>query len=468
MTIAAVLLCGSHTNAAGIGVFNVRDFKAAGDGEHSDTGAIQKAVDACAVAGGGEVLLPPGRYLAGTIRLKSHVTLWLDAGATLLGTTNLDEYENFTPPAGTPEARFRPQWHRALLLADGAENIGIMGFGTIDGNRVFDPRGEERMRGPHTILLGNCRQIVLRDISIVDAANYAVMLEDCDEVQVRGVRIRGGWDGIHFRGWPGRPCRDVLISDCQFYTGDDAIAGRYWEDVVIDHCLVNSSCNGLRLIGPAERLIVRDCLFYGPGVCPHRTSGRTNMLAAINLQPGAWDRTSGRLDDVLISDVTIRNVTTPFHFALKPGNTAGRITVERVSATGVYYTASSVESWAETPFERVVFRDVNIEFAGGGTSADSRIPVKGPGVDARKLPVWGFYARRVKDLIFDHVRLNCVRDDKRPVLYCDGVEQLTLREFGFPHIAGVEQPLRLEDVGTLRKGGPVIGRETEATSREGR
>ena len=66
--------------------------------------------------------------------------------------------------------------------------------------------------------------------------------------------------------------------------------------------MINSSCNGIRLIGPATRLIIHDCLFYGPGQQPHRTSGekrRTNMLSGIILQPGAWDATRGPLDDVL-------------------------------------------------------------------------------------------------------------------------------------------------------------------------
>lgn len=96
------------------------------------------------------------------------------------------------------------------------------------------------------------------------------------------------------------------------------------------------------------------------------------MLAGINLQPGAWDATKGELDDVFISDIAMTNVTTPFHFMMKPGNTAGRITVTRASATGVYRRPARSESWAETPFKDVVFRDVDIEFEGGGAADRSR------------------------------------------------------------------------------------------------
>jgi hypothetical protein len=436
--------------AAAGGTFNIRDFGARGDGKTADTAAINRAIEACSEAGGGQVRLPPGRYLSGTVHLKSHVTLKLDAGARLVGSTNLEHYQNFTPPPGMPESGWK-RWHRALILGDSVENVAIVGDGIIDGNKVFDPKGEERMRGPHTVLLGVCRDVGIRDVSIRDSANYAIMLEDCQRVEVRNIRVTGGWDGVHFRGWPGRPCRDVTITGCQFYTGDDAIAGRYWERVLISNCIVNSSCNGIRLIGPAKHLIIHGSLFYGPGVHPHRTSDRHNMLAGINLQPGAWDATRGTLDDVLISDITMHNVATPFHFTLKPGNTARRIDVGRVTATGVYRAASSVESWAGTPFGDVVFRDVTIEYAGGGVRKPRQKTrghklVKPPGVDARSLPAWGFYARNVGRLRFENVRLSCAREDRRPVLIADRVGRLVLDGFRFSRPAGAPEPLALSDV----------------------
>jgi len=427
------------------GVFNIRGFGAAGDGKTADTGAINRAIRACAEAGGGQVRFPPGRFLSGTIHLKSRVTLLFDAGSVLVGTTKLGDYQNFTPPPDTPEGKWF-RWHRALILGDGVEEITIAGQGVIDGNKVFDARGEERMRGPHTILLGNCRNVVIRDLTIRDSANYAILLEFCRDVDIRDMKFTGGWDGVHFRGWPGRHCRNVNITGCRFFTGDDAIAGRYWENVLINSCIVNSSCNGIRLIGPAEHLTIQDCLFYGPGVHPHRTSKRHNMLAGINLQPGAWDPTEGSLDDVLISDITMKNVATPFHFTLKRGNTAGSITVSRVTATGVYRAASSVESWAGNPFTNVVFRDVSIQYEGGGTAEQGREPVKRVGVDPRELPAWGFYARNVKNLTLEDVRLGYAREDLRPLMICEDLERLTLDNLRFPRPAGAADLLLMKNV----------------------
>ena len=94
-----------EAQAATPGVFSVRDYGAVGDGKALDTAAINKALEACAAAGGGQVRLPPGRYLSGTVHLKSNVVLFLDAGATLVGSPDLDQYQHYAAPPGTPEAR---------------------------------------------------------------------------------------------------------------------------------------------------------------------------------------------------------------------------------------------------------------------------------------------------------------------------------------------------------------------------
>ena len=434
--------------AAADHLFNIRDHGATGDGLTPDTTAINQAIEACARAGGGQVRFPPGRYLSGTVHLHSHVTLFFDAGATLVGTTNLNQYQQPTVPDFMPEAKWG-KWHRALIVGEGVEDFAIAGQGTIDGNKVFDPTGEEHMRGPHTIAFVNCRRFTLRDVSIVDAGNYAIFFQVSDDVEIRNVKITGGWDGVHFRGGPDHPCRNVDILGCRFYTGDDSIAGRYWDNVVICGCIVNSSCNGIRLIGPATRLIVNDCLFYGPGLQPHRTSNRTNMLSGINLQPGGWDKTQGPLDDVLISRVTMRKVAAPVTLTMKTGNTVGRVTISGLSATGVYRSALSLESWADAPITNVALRDVQIEFDGGGTAEQARQPVKSPGVDARPLPSWGIYARNVEQLALEDIRLSLAQEDARPVVLADRVKELNLDNFSYTRVPGVTQPLVATNVGKV-------------------
>jgi hypothetical protein len=347
-----------------------------------------------------------------------------------------------------PEAKWG-KWHRGLIVGENVQDVVIAGPGVIDGAKVFDPTGEERMRGPHTIVFVNCDRFTIRDVSILDSANYAVFFQVSDNVEIRNVKFVGGWDGVHWRGAPERWCRNVRVIGCQFFTGDDAIAGRYWENTVISGCLVNSSCNGIRLIGPATRLTIANNLFRGPGEEPHRTSGerrRTNMLSGIILQPGAWDATKGPLDDVLLANNVMQHVASPVTMWIKEGNTAGRITVNGLHAVDVYRAAISIESWAPAPITNVVIRDVQVEYSGGGKPWRTNEIVKGPGVDARPLPAWGLYARNVQELRVEDVRFSLRDADARPVVYAEQVGQLTLDNFRYPRIEGVEQPIATTNV----------------------
>lgn len=433
--------------------FNVRSHGSKGDGTTPDTAGIQAAFDACRDAGGGQVVFPAGRYLSGTIHLRSKVVVWFEAGATLVGTTDLNLYRQPVVPDDMPEAKWG-KWHRALLLGENVEDVTLAGPGVIDGNKVFDPTGEERMRGPHTLVFVNSRRVTVRDVTFLDSANYAVLFLVSDDFEFRNVTFVGGWDGIHWRGTPDRWCHNVKILGCQFYTGDDSIAGRYWNNTVIRDCLINSSCNGIRLIGPATRLTIANNLFRGPGERPHRTSGdarRTNMLSGVILQPGAWDATRGPLDDVLVADNVMQHVASPLTLWTQRGNTVGTVTVSGLTATGVYRSALSVESWADEPITNVVFRNAQIEFAGGGTADQAQRIVKGPGVDARSLPAWGLYARHVKTLTLEGVRLSLASDDFRPVVHVDRVEHLKLDDVRFPTVPGVREPMVMNQVGTLSK-----------------
>ncbi len=101
------------------GVLNVLDFGAKGDGKTIDTRAVQKAIDACAAMGGGQVLLPAGKtFLSGALTLRSGVDLHVANGATLKGSADWRDYL----PSGS------------LLFAKDAANISLTGSGTIDGN----------------------------------------------------------------------------------------------------------------------------------------------------------------------------------------------------------------------------------------------------------------------------------------------------------------------------------------------
>ncbi len=445
-------------------VFDVRGHGARGNGDSVDTQAIQDAIDACHAAGGGRVLLPAGTYQSGTVRLRDHVTIHLERDAHLIGTADLMSYSGFE----TGSLR-NSRWNRGLIVGENLEEIAITGTGLIDGNKVFDPQGEENMRGPHTILLKECRGVALRDVTIRDSANYAFLFYACRNVRVEDATFEGGWDGVHFRGLDFRDGqarwnRDVLIRHCQFFTGDDCIAGHYIEAAVVEDCVINSSCNGVRVIGPAKRLTFRRCEFFGPGRFEHRTSQqlhRTNMLAGLLIQPSAWTPTPGPLEDLHISDVTMQNVACALHVSIRQGNTAGRIMVERLKATDVYSQALSVESWTDEAVGQVTLQDIDIAYTPGAFNdprmvgkPQVQLPIRLPGVGVwgRKLPVWGIYGRNIRQLQLNRVRMTTNDlEDTRPVVRVDDVERLRLEHLEHSPVPAGTQILECNGVRSIER-----------------
>src|SRR5438270_309178 len=165
-----------------------RQHGAVGDGKTLDTGALQKAIDACAARGGGTVYVAAGRYLSGTLLLRDNITLWVDSGATIIGTPDLSQYRS---------AIDEQVWYHSLVLAKGVRNVSVIGRGTLDGGKVRNPKGEERMRGPHILMFMDARDVAVRDVTFEDAGNYNIIVRGSERLNIDGVTVRGGWDGVN-------------------------------------------------------------------------------------------------------------------------------------------------------------------------------------------------------------------------------------------------------------------------------
>lgn len=226
-------------------VWDVTDFGAR-EGDALQTAALQRAIDACFTAGGGEVRVPAGVYRTGGLRLRSGVTLHLLSGAVLRGSRNPDDYEGWRadalepiPPATATNGLSRscvPQsrWCNGLIRAYGAHDVAIVGeaFSEIDGRNCFDPQGEEGYRGPHAVSMWYCTNVVLRGYTVRDSANWAHAIFNSSNIAARAVKVFGGHDGFDVR-----TCDDVRVEACVFQTGDDGIAGFDNIGVVVRDCV---------------------------------------------------------------------------------------------------------------------------------------------------------------------------------------------------------------------------------------
>lgn len=245
------------------------------------TEKIQKAIDECFLAGGGEVVVPAGFFRTGGLRLRSNVTLRLKTGAVLEGSRNCEDYNAYLQdtlepltipydrdPRKTRSAQWYSRWSNGLLKAVNAENIAVIGEpgSFIDGAGCMDPQGERDYRGPHPISFWNCKNVHLEGYTIKDSGNWAHAIFNSENIDVHNVSVYGGLDGINFRS-----CQHILVEDCLFYTGDNCVAGFDNYDWTIRRCVCNSGVSTMLLGG--TKVLVEDCKMFGfPSYYPQRNA----------------------------------------------------------------------------------------------------------------------------------------------------------------------------------------------------
>jgi polygalacturonase len=256
--IGMVLLC---VCAGCQSTVNVKKQGALGDGKALDTAAFQAALDACKKSGG-EVVVPAGNYVIGSIVMSSNTTLRLNKGATLIGSANPDDYPIMS-------VRWEGRWkdgHRALIHAKDAQHIAIVGEGAINGDmkigNLRDPRG------PCIFEPIECKDVRLEGITINYRRMWACHLTYCDDVHVKGLTIRSAQsngDGIDIDS-----SKNVWVEKCDIDAGDDAIvlkSGRGME--------------GYKIARPTENVTVTDCRlgsgFAGMAVGTEMSGGVRNL-----------------------------------------------------------------------------------------------------------------------------------------------------------------------------------------------
>ncbi len=418
--------------------YNICDFGAVGDGKTLNTSAIQKAIEACRRNGAGTVLVPGGTFLSGALRLYGNMDLHLEKGAILKGSANLADYMLEGKRVG-------------LLYSENAENISLTGLGNIDGNgdafmdlhrakqienaALSYTRQKERFRlvtdglgdGPvvplerpfQMIIFSNCRNLALRDLLITNSPFWTVHFADCDGVEVSGVKLWNNLlvangDGIDFTS-----CSNVLVSNCDIRTGDDALVLAGYdhhfdlpgykklrhpsENVTVTNCTLVSRSSGIR-IGGADQNNMRNYLFSNL------------VISGSNRGIGIFARDEGSIEDITFSNIVIKTRLhtgdwwgngEPIHLSAvrnKEQVTMGKI--RNVKFSHIIAEGESgilVYGSAESPIENVTFHDVAFklkksplnEVAGG--NFDLR-PVLDPKLQLFSHDIPAFYAEQVRNM----------------------------------------------------------------------
>jgi polygalacturonase len=433
-SIPAVLVAGlALTAGAAAPVFDVRDFGAKGDGRAVDSPAINAAIDAAAAAGGGTVFVPAGTYLSYSIRLKSHITLELGAGATLLAAEASPDRGRYDPPEANEHDLYQDfghsHWQNSLIWGIGLEDVAIVGPGRIDGagltrrgpgarwtartgdrplsmgaavGRSGDPETAAQREmvglGNKAIALKLCRNVQLRGFSLLNGGHFALLATGVDNLTIEGLTIDTNRDGLDIDS-----CRNVHVANTRVNSpNDDAIVLkssyalgtlRATENVTITNCQVTGYDPGTLLGGTFGRTQQRAPDRDGPTGRIKFGTESSGGFRRITISNCVFDRSrglaietvdGGTVEDVTVTNLTMHDVTTAPLF-LRIGNrgrTPGspppgamrRIVITNIVATDIDPRyAATIAGLAGHPVEDVDLANIHFVYRGGGTKADAAL-----------------------------------------------------------------------------------------------
>ncbi|MEO7932632.1 MAG: glycosyl hydrolase family 28 protein [Chthoniobacterales bacterium] len=397
-----------------------------GDGMTLNTASIQKVIDDCAAGGGGTIHFPAGRYLTGTIQIKNNITLRLAKDATLLGSTDIADYLNLDPFLDGPGD---PMGY-ALVVAVDAENVGIEGEGTIDGQgRELRARQSPYKKRPFLVRWVRCTRVKVRDVHLTHPGAWTLNFFQSKGILVEGVTIRTRDSGVNNAdGIDLDSCQDARITRCDIESGDDALCLKSTSltptrNITATNLTLSTWCNAIKLgtesIGGFENISVSNCRVTTAG------------MAGIALY--AVD--GGDLRAVTISDITMDRVGTPvsirrgarfktFRDGDRPKTTPGKlagVTIKNLSATNSATSGILINGIPGYPVETLLLENIQIEVPGGGTAEDARIQLSENenGYPENRmfgatLPTYGIYARHVRGAAFKNIKVKTQQPDGRP------------------------------------------------------
>jgi polygalacturonase len=471
-----------------VGAFDVKKFGAKGDGKALDSPAINKAIDAAAAAGGGTVLFTAGTYRSFSIRLKSNVGLYLDHGATILAAHPNDGDGKYDLPEPNPWDQYQDfghsHWRNSLIWGENLENVSILGPGRIWGkglvrsgsqsrtkeqNDALEKQGPDPKAGPFgypnardavepgwgnkAISLKLCRNVIIRDVSILHGGHFAILATGVDNLTIDNVKIDTNRDGIDVDA-----CKNVRISNCTINSPfDDAICpkssyalgyARVTENVTITNCQVSGYDEGTLFDGTYKRDFRNANGTFSPTGRIKFGTESNGGFKNITVSNCVFDYSRGlaleAVDGALLEDVTISNITmrdisnSPIFLRLgsrnrgpKESTKVGAMRRVIISNVVVYNAepkyASIISGIPGYLIEDVQLSNIRIYAKGGGTKEQAALePPERENIYPEptmfgELPAYGFFIRHIKGLQMRDVEVSYLSPDLRPAFVLSNV-----------------------------------------------
>ncbi|AVR45619.1 exo-poly-alpha-D-galacturonosidase [Christiangramia fulva] len=457
--------------------YNIRDFGATGNGKVLDTNAINNAIEAAAEAGGGTIFFPAGTYLSYSIRLQSNIHLYLSAGA-ILKAAGKNDGGRYDPPgegAGNNYQDFgHSYWKNSLIWGIGLNNISISGTGIILGENLsrgfyayqkWDEKGIPAGHlmweggGNKTIALKLCTNVVFKDFTVIKGGHFGILATGVDNFTIDNLKIDTNRDGIDIDA-----CRNVRISNCTVNSpNDDAIVlkssfalgfPQATENVTITNCQVSGYDVGTLIDGTfqtKEGHLVPDQ--EGPTGRIKFGTESNGGFKNISISNCVFEHSrglaletvdGGLLEDVTISNITMRDLTnSPFFLRLAgrmrgPENTPiGKLRRINISNINIYnadsHFSSIVSGIPGHYIEDVRFSNINIWYRpldSAKTQIQELVPehIKTYPEPAKMgiMPAYGFFVRHAKNIEIHDINIYHLGDEIRPALILDDVKNVEL------------------------------------------
>ncbi|HCN84987.1 MAG TPA: exo-poly-alpha-D-galacturonosidase [Sphingobacteriaceae bacterium] len=492
-------------------LFNVRAYGAVGDGKNLDSPFINKAIDACAQAGGGTVLLPAGTYLSGSIRLKSNINLLIDAGATILGAPQeMNAYDSSEPFPNPPAFQDggHTYFHNSLIWGENLVNVSITGQGLINGGGLLTNDGpQDRIDGfsnfgratPQppstvdisTVRVGNkaialklCRNVIMRDFTIIHGGHFAILVTGCDGMTVDNVTMDTNRDGIDIDA-----CRNTVVSNCRINSpNDDGL------------CLKSSFALGRNVI--CENITITNCQVFGfyegtllDGTMKQKPDGQGRIKFGTEANGGYRNITisncvfrgcrglaleevdGGIMENITIDNISMMDVQSYAIYVttgrrnrgpnITAKSTARNIMISNVVATGVDRRSGIIlQGMDDQPIEGLRLENIRLVFNGGGTKEDAAIVApelnKAYPEPRGTLPASGIFARHIKDLELANVRFSYDLNDMRPPMIFSDINGLEIDNLKTPVSAGVSAATFENVRGMVVRNSPVLDQVVSA------